>query len=91
MATLIKSTGEQMTISPANGKKFTLEELQELVSGFIERIDLENGKAMYVNEDGKALQLERNFAATLSLKRRGCLESDYIAGDAVVLDYSEED
>lgn len=91
MATLLKTTGEQVTVSPANGKKFTLEELQGFVSGYIERIDLENGKAMYINEDGKALQLESNFAATLSLKRRGCLDSDYIAGDAVILDYSEED
>lgn len=54
MATLIRATGEQMTVKPASGGKFTLEELQGFVSGFIERIDLENGKAMYVNEDAKA-------------------------------------
>lgn len=91
MATLIKSTGEQMTVKPASGGKFTLEELQGFVSGFIERIDLENGKAMYINEDGKALQMNRNIAATVCLKQRGCLQGDYIAGDAVILDYSEED
>ena len=83
MATLIRATGEQMTVKPASGGKFTLEELQGFVSGFIERIDLENGKAMYINEDGKALQMKRNVAATVCLQQRGCLQGDYIAGDAV--------
>lgn len=91
MATLIRATGEQMTVKPASGGKFTLEELQGFVSGFIERIDLENGKAMYINEDGKALQMKCNIAATVCLQQRGCLQGDYIAGDAVILDYSEED
>nr|DAG42233.1 MAG TPA: hypothetical protein [Caudoviricetes sp.] len=37
-----------MTVKPASGGKFTLEELQGLVSGFIERIDLEfRGGLMY--------------------------------------------
>lgn len=82
MATLIRATGEQMTVKPASGGKFTLEELQGFVSGFIERIDLQNGKAM---------QMKRNIAATVCLQQRGCLQGDYIAGDAVILDYSEED
>lgn len=42
-------------------------------------------------EDGKALQMKRNIAATVCLQQRGCLQGDYIAGDAVILDYSEED
>ena len=91
MATLIRATGEQMTVKPASGGKFTLEELQGFVSGFIERIDLQNGKAMYINEDGKAMQMKLNIAATVCLQQRGCLPGDYIAGDAVILDYSEED
>lgn len=91
MATLIRATGEQITVKPASGGKFTLEELQGFVSGFIERIDLENGKAMYINEDCKALQMKRNIAATVCLQQIGCLQGDYIAGDAVILDYSEED
>lgn len=82
MATLIRATGEQITVKPASGGKFTLEELQGFVSGFIERIDLENGKA---------LQMKRNIATTVCLQQRGCLQGDYIAGDAVILDYSEED
>ena len=90
MATLIRATGEQMTVKPASGGKFALEELQGFVSG-IERIDLQNGKAMYINEDGKAMQMKRNIEATVCLQQRGCLLGDYIAGDAVILDYSEED
>lgn len=91
MATLIRATGEQMTVKTASGGKFTLEELQGFVSGFIERIDLQNGKAMYINEDGKAMQMKRNIEATVCFQQRGCLQGDYIAGDAVILDYSEED
>lgn len=91
MATLIRATGEQMTVKPASGGKFTLEELQGFVSGFIERIDLQNGKAMYINEYGKAMQMKRNISATVCLQQRGCLQGDYIVGDAVILDYSEED
>lgn len=91
MALLIKAGKQSKTVSPANGDKFTLEELQGYVDGFIERIDLQNGKAMYINEDGKALRLPYNATATVILKNRGCLIGDYIAGSAIVLDYSEED
>lgn len=91
MALLIKAGKQSKTVSPANGGKFTLEELQGYVDGFIERIDLQNGKAMYINEDGKALRLPYNATATVILKNRGCLVGDYIAGSAIVLDYSEED
>lgn len=42
-------------------------------------------------EDGKAMQMKRNIAATVCLQQRGCLQGDYIAGDAIILDYSEED
>lgn len=91
MALLIKAGKPSKTVSPANGDKFTLDELQGYVDGFIERIDLQNGKAMYINEDGKALRLPYNATATVILKNRGCLIGDYIAGSAIVLDYSEED
>lgn len=91
MALLIKAGKQSKTVNPANGDKFTLEELQGYVDGFIERIDLQNGKAMYINEDGKALRLPYNATATVILKNRGCLIGDYIAGSAIVLDYSEED
>lgn len=91
MALLIKVGSPSKNVKPQNGEKFTLEELQGFVDGFIERMDLQNGKAMYFNEDGKALQLPYNGTATSILKQRGCLVGDYIAGNAVVLDYSEED
>lgn len=91
MALLIKAGKPSKTVSPANGDKFTLEELQGYVDGLIERIDLQNGKAMYINEDGKALRLPYNATATVILKQRGCMVGDYIAGSAIVLDYSEED
>lgn len=53
MALFISSAGLELGVSPNNGKKFTLEELQGLVGGYIERVSMSDGKSMYVNEDGK--------------------------------------
>jgi hypothetical protein len=82
MAQLIKTTGEIATISPKNGKYFTLDELQKLVGGLVEVVYLEDDdKTMVVNEEGKLLGLPVNEKATIVANR---LPWDVIAGDAVV-------
>ena len=91
MALLFKASGARKKVTPANGKMFTLQELQQFVGGFIERVDMHNGNAMYINEDGKQLALKFNAAATSILKKLGCMPTDYIVGDAVILSYSEEE
>lgn len=71
-------------MSPANGKHFSLEELQGLVGGYIEVLYLKNGTIMVINEDGKNLNLPRNERAMLYVV--GLLDSaDYIVGDAVII------
>lgn len=69
---------------PANGRDFTLEELQKGVEGCIEIIDLTDKTIMVVNEDGKG-RLYPNMMATIIAKGcRAIFPHDYIAGNAVM-------
>lgn len=69
---------------PANGRDFTLEELQKGVEGCIEIIDLTEKTIMVVNEDGKG-RLYPNMMATVIAKGcRAIFPHDYIAGNAVL-------
>ena len=61
-------------IKPKNGKVFQLDELQELVGGFIEMIPLTNKMIAVVNEEGSLVDNPRsNFAATSDNKLSFCL------------------
>lgn len=77
MAILIKTDGAHIRISPKNGKKFVLEELQQFVGGDIELIKALDGRWMYVNEEGRLKNLLPNFYASLLCSR-------LIVGDVVV-------
>lgn len=90
MGIFINTTGEHYRITPANGKHFSLRELQGFIGGYIERIEMNNGCAMYVDEDGRLKRLQRNEEATKALLKSGILVSDYIRGNAVILQYREE-
>ena len=69
---------------PANGRDFTLEELQKGVEGCIDIIDLTDKTIMVVNEDGKG-RLYPNMMATVIAKGcRAIFPHDYIAGNAVL-------
>lgn len=57
---LIKASGEWEIITPENGEKFTLEELQKYVGGYIEYIRLPKKEALVVNEEGTLLGLPLN-------------------------------
>ena len=66
-ARIIYPGGEERHVYPKNLKKFTLEELQSFVGGYIERVQLPrgNGHAIaYVNEDGLSKRLEYNWKAS---------------------------
>ena len=69
---------------PANGREFTLEELQKGVEGFIEIIYLTENTIMVVNEDGKR-RLNPNMISTVIAKGFNAIfQHDYIAGNAVM-------
>ena len=63
-ATLIKSNSESKQLIPANGKYFTLEEMQGFVDGLIEILYLKDGSLMIVNENGLNTNLPINDKAT---------------------------
>jgi len=73
-------------------KKLRLEELQELVGGYIERQSCRfegRARALVINEEGELDGLPRNEKATACFReywqRKGVATADWIVGDAVVL------
>lgn len=68
MATLITPDGTLKVIHPEAGigKKFTLKELQNIVDGYIEIINLSDGRLAVVNEEGRIIGLQCNPRASLT-------------------------
>ena len=90
MATLLKATGEQISIvgSDPTSAEIPLADLQCLVGGYIELVRLDGGRFLCCNEDAKNGPHIKNNAATLMV-RDWLAEWDYIAGDALVLEPGE--
>lgn len=70
---------------PKNGTTFELEEMQEIVGGYIEVIRLNDGRVIIVDSQGKALNKAVNIPAT-NILRRDHFTTDYIVGTAIVCD-----
>lgn len=90
MASMLYQTdGFTKVVRPANGKHWTLAELQGFVGGYIEVLRTVDGGYMVINEHGKVMKpmLELNYQAT-RLYVRG--RQDVIVGPAVVVDTLEE-
>jgi hypothetical protein len=88
MALLMLPSGESREIKPAQGNAFSVDELQQLIGGWIEPIQLSDGRFMCVNEEGKSLNLPYNQQAT-ELAHPILRPNDYIAGVAVVMTRTE--
>lgn len=80
MATLLLATGEKREISPRNGKKFSLKELQKHVGGYVELMGFSNGHTLVMDEEGRLKGLPMNREATRIAARLGY---DYIVGDVL--------
>ena len=85
---LYRTDGTIVPIAPS-GVRWTLEELQGLVGGYIEHCTTIDGRIMIVNEEGKIKKpmLPLNIAAT-RIYRHGRV--DPIVGPAVVVDSLQE-
>ena len=81
---LITPEASVTPLVPANGRDFTLEELQESVGGYIEIIDLTPKTIMIVNEDGKGTLYPNMMATVIAKGCRAIFPNDYIAGNAVM-------
>jgi hypothetical protein len=85
VARVIHPNGEVQIKRPANGEKFTLEELQEMVGGYIELVHLPRGNGhatAYVNADGKLKGREYNAEASAIYGRE---PTDVIVGPMVIV------
>lgn len=78
MATIIKTDGTRIEII-----KPTLADLQNIVGGYIEALNLGNKTYLVVNEEGRLEGLALNTAATKIYRR------DMIVGNAVLCTFDE--
>ena len=76
MAKLFKVDGTIENIKPANGKSFTLAELQEMVGGLIQAVPVFEDKFIIVDEEGRLKNYQHNVIASL-------LVMDEVNGDIV--------
>ena len=88
MAKIIKANGIETETKPKNGTDFKLEELKEIVGGWVELVWLPLGKIMAVNEDGKNMNLPINEKAT-KIYREAFAYPDYIVGDVLLCNDEE--
>jgi hypothetical protein len=86
MATLIKTTGEEIEVFPKNKTDFQLTELQKIVGGLIEIIKTKDGKTMVINEEGKINDLPINQKASELYQYN---KFDFIAGDVLICQSNE--
>ena len=56
MSKLYKTDGTIEDFNPANGKEFTLDEMQKAVGGYIELVYLPDNKILVVDEEGMIKQ-----------------------------------
>jgi hypothetical protein len=91
MGILLKVDGSYEEVLPKDNQSFTLEELQEYVGGYIERIDMFDGHAMYVDEEGRLKNSPTNILATGALLQALHVSSvNHIKGNAIIVPYKEE-
>lgn len=85
MAVIYKTNGERVGIDPANGKNFSLEEMQKAVGGYVQilRMDLDGiPRILICNEEGKLEGLPVNDTVTALVRSAGGF--DEIVGDVLI-------
>ena len=91
MAQIIKTTGEVIKIAPNNGTDFSLEELKTIVDGWIEIVNLRDGRLLCLDEEGKLKGKERNHVATDIYHQAFPQCKDFIVGDVLVCNEDQID
>lgn len=76
--------GKPTEVFPKNGKKFSLEEMQKYVGGYIEFAGVYDGHRIYVNEEGLLKKLPINVIGTKMLQK-------IIVGDILVIHPDEDE
>lgn len=82
-AYIIHTGSKPESVIPKNGTDFGLEELQKIVGGLIEIVQLDEDRIMVINEEGKLLGLPINEFAT-EVYRVYNNTMDVIVGEALI-------
>jgi len=97
MGTIYKPDGTTEKIYPAKGGKFSLEELQQAVGGFIEKLypSIKGCRQMYCNEEGLLKNLPPN-PFTWQLVNHDVYKYDYppywrVQGNIISITTEEKD
>ena len=86
LATLISTNGEVDSIFLPEDDESRLRQLQGIVGGYIEAVSLPGERYMVINENGKDGPHMINHTATaIAHETEAIMDSDYIAGVAVIL------
>jgi len=88
MAILIETDGTQSNIKP-KGLTFTLNELQNLVGGFIQVIVLPDGRPLIMDEEGKLKDKSYNEKATTLARTAGIADADFLVGRCILCEEGE--
>lgn len=84
---ILHSDGSKTAVHPHENGKFSLEQLQKYVGGYIEVINLTEDRVLIVNEDGKFAGHPFNEQATqLAHQCNAIFVRDFIVGDAVLIE-----
>ena len=89
METSIINTNNEIIESAPKEKFYSLQELQEIVEGYIEIVFLPNNFCLVVNEEGKLKQLPINIIATQIIRQFGI--NDIIVGNALYCNRNQLD
>ena len=85
---LIFANGEEAPVAPANGKRFTLQELYAHIEcDTVELVMLADGRVMWLDENGKRSTKELNQTATDLLREAGGIPGDFVVGNVLITDY----
>lgn len=80
---VLYADGKKDIVRPANGTDFSLEEMQEIVGGYIEVVYMPNDWIMIVNEEGKLYNMPINEKATYMFQNAYPTD-DVIVGNALI-------
>lgn len=89
MAELITTEGITTKVFAKNNE-FTLDEIYSLLAcTMVQAVTLEDGRIMWIDEEGKFKPHFENPVATRLLHAAGGMLDDYIAGPALITDFNE--
>lgn len=84
-ATIFKVDGTRTEVKPADGRYFSLEEMQAIVHGFIQVLPLNDELWLVINENGKIEHPPLPVNPSATLFTRGLIASDdVIVGDVLI-------